>query len=49
VTVLQGKRNGIADESVRLGEPFVKPGDLPKRRPDLNFTDYSFVLRHPHR
>ena len=44
---VQGRRNGIADEVQKLAQPFVKGGELPRRRGDVNFTEFSKVLSTP--
>lgn len=46
----QGTQNGIADSGSNVGASgYAKSGTAPppKRRADINFTDYSWVLKHP--
>ncbi|GAX78554.1 hypothetical protein CEUSTIGMA_g5994.t1 [Chlamydomonas eustigma] len=46
--LIKGASNGIADQPSKLSEAFQRPGfTLPKRRDDLNFTAFSYVLRNP--
>ncbi|KAJ9531501.1 hypothetical protein QJQ45_015030, partial [Haematococcus lacustris] len=46
---VEGKANGIADGNTKLAGPWIKPQapPPPRRRPDVNFTQYSYVLANP--
>ncbi len=39
---------GLADQTTLLQQPYTAPNfSTPKRRDDVNFTEFSFVLQHP--
>lgn len=39
---------GLADQATLLQQPYTAPNfSTPKRREDVNFTEFSFVLQHP--
>ena len=43
-----GQDAGLAQREAQLGKAYSAPGfSAPKRRDDLNFSDFSFVLRNP--
>ncbi|KAF5826649.1 hypothetical protein DUNSADRAFT_2450 [Dunaliella salina] len=45
--VTEGHVNGIAPDSARLKAPYEKQGFVPpQRRPDVDFSGYSWVLTH---
>lgn len=50
-TLILKKDKGLGKPDVQLKEPYIVPGfkEPPQRRADVNFTQYSYVLQHPHR
>jgi hypothetical protein len=47
----QGKDNGIAGKDAEVGSGGYARANtrVPERRTDINFTDYSWVLKHTHK